>query len=534
MTARPSRSSLGLLVGLAGLALGAAAACGGRAPPPPAPRAVAIEAGAPAAVPSASATPAPSRARPTVALFYSSDLRGRVTALPSPTATRLPPGVGLSPLAAHETVGGLARRATLVDRARLDAAAVVQVDAGDFLPLPADEPRDVAAPGPKDFARWIDLVLKAYRRLGVDAVTLGERELASGLDPRRLAAKLAAAHVPVVLANLVDRKGTRVFPAHAVIDAASTSVGIFGVTELDAAATARLAKAGYALTSADEAARDEARALRAGGAKLVVALVHTAAGRARAAAIARAAPDVDVAVVTLGHEGGPAAAPEAGAAATAGPRVVAADGAGVGRLEVRFGPAGPPALSDAVLTLDKSVPEQLGVNLLSRALTISMVDVGKLIAESVRHNKVTPEAMRQIWEPWTYASTEACGYCHQKEVAQWKTTDHAGAIATLTKAKHDHDPACVGCHSMGFLQWGGTRDIGMVLGGFANVACESCHGPSAIHVRSVDKTKGTVWHVDPVVCLGCHTPDQNQGPFDAVAAMKDIVGPGHGLPGTKP
>ena len=36
--------------------------------------------------------------------------------------------------------------------------------------------------------------------------------------------------------------------------------------------------------------------------------------------------------------------------------------------------------------------------------------------------------------------------------------------------------------------------------------------------------------VDPIVCLGCHTPDQNLGPFAVAAAMKEVVGPGHGLP----
>jgi len=98
------------------------------------------------------------------------------------------------------------------------------------------------------------------------------------------------------------------------------------------------------------------------------------------------------------------------------------------------------------------------------------------------------------------------------------------------RAKHDKDPSCVGCHIVGFLQAGGTRDMTMVHGQFANVGCETCHGPSAPHVRSIDKKQGTMRAVDPVVCLGCHTPDQNVGAFDPVAAMQEILGPGHGKP----
>ena len=123
---------------------------------------------------------------------------------------------------------------------------------------------------------------------------------------------------------------------------------------------------------------------------------------------------------------------------------------------------------------------------------------------------------------------KACGFCHEKQVAQWRTTDHANAFATLKKAKHDHDTACLGCHVLGFLQPGGTRDIVMVEGVFSDVGCEACHGPSAEHVRSVDKKKGTSRAVDPIVCLGCHTPDQNLGDFDPVAAKTEILGPGHG------
>ena len=37
-----------------------------------------------------------------------------------------------------------------------------------------------------------------------------------------------------------------------------------------------------------------------------------------------------------------------------------------------------------------------------------------------------------------------------------------------------------------------------------------------------------------IVCLGCHTPDQNLGLFAVAAAMKEVVGPGHGLPPRPP
>src|SRR5260221_10801558 len=69
----------------------------------------------------AAATPPSSP--PEIFLFYSSDVRGRV----GPTDQTA------------GALGGLARRATLVDRAKIEAAAVVQVDSGDLLPPAGDD-----------------------------------------------------------------------------------------------------------------------------------------------------------------------------------------------------------------------------------------------------------------------------------------------------------------------------------------------------------------------------------------------------------
>jgi hypothetical protein len=529
----PLQSVLAGLAGLARLAplallLGGAACDSKHEPPgqaPTNPRSL-TQAPVPVAPPPAPPPPPPAPARPSVALMYSSDLRGRVS--PKEIPRQLPPGVTLTPLALRESTGGLARRATVVDHARVEAAFVVQVDAGDFLPLATDPP-DPAATGPKALDRRIDLVLAAYRRMGVDAVTLGERELAGAAgDPRKLAARAKAGHLRIVLANLTDRKGAGVFPADVLVDAAGLSVGILGVTELPESAAAALAKAGYTLGDAREAARAAARGLRQRGAKLVVALVH-AAGPSRAAAIAEGIAEIDVVVANQETEAGAAPPPSP---APAKPRVVSTGGESVGRLDVRVAAGGVPAFEDRVFTPGKDVRLQLGVDLLTRVQTIPLID-SKVMEASIARGS-TKYKMRDLYESWEFGSTKACNFCHKAQVAQWETTGHATALKTLQRAKREKDPACLGCHVMGFLQPGGTRDIVMALGGFANVGCESCHGPSAEHVRSVDKKLGTSRAVDPAICWGCHTPDQNLGDFDPVAAIKegDILGPGHGKPAT--
>src|SRR4029079_18361001 len=130
---------------------------------------------------------------------------------------------------------------------------------------------------------------------------------------------------------------------------------------------------------------------------------------------------------------------------------------------------GRPRLEPRVIALDESVKEQLGVGMLARTATIEMMDTDKMVAAMMRKGSRVHAA--DIYESWEYGSNKACGFCHEKAVAHWKTTDHANALATLKKAKHDRDTSCLGCHVMGFLQPGGTRDWVMVAGGFADVGC---------------------------------------------------------------
>ena len=94
-------------------------------------------------------------------------------------------------------------------------------------------------------------------------------------------------------------------------------------------------------------------------------------------------------------------------------------------------------------------------------------------------------------ENWTYATTSLCVACHERQAAQWKKTDHADAFASLEPSGKQRDPACIGCHTTGFLQAGGAQNMETVTAYFTEVGCESCHGPSQPHVARMDKHQGT-------------------------------------------
>src|SRR5216110_3246165 len=170
-------------------------------------------------------------------------------------------------------LGGVARRATVIDRARAGADAALVVDAGDlFLPNRPDVVR-ADRPDPGEVERRARLLAAAYARIGTTALLPGEQDLALGLPMLRRLARQS--RLPLLASNLYGRDGKPLFDADRIVDAAGVKIGIFGVTapprSTDAAA---FEAAGIEARDPAGTARAEVAALRARGARIIVALVH--------------------------------------------------------------------------------------------------------------------------------------------------------------------------------------------------------------------------------------------------------------------
>ena len=130
-------------------------------------------------------------------------------------------------------LGGVTRRATVIDRARADADAALVLDAGDLF-LPRRENGDGGKrPDAGEIERRARLLAAAYARIGTTAVLPGERDLALGVALLRRLAK--EQHLPLLASNLYGRDGKRLFDADKIVDAAGTRIGVFGVTAPPAA-----------------------------------------------------------------------------------------------------------------------------------------------------------------------------------------------------------------------------------------------------------------------------------------------------------
>ena len=444
-------------------------------------------------------------------------------------------------------LGGLARRASYAQAVKAEVDGLVHVDAGDSL-LPAiasgnkqeaGQAQQVEPPPPaSEIERRARLLVEGLGRLKLDAFTPGETDLSLG--PARLKAMAQKARLPVLAANLIDRKGKPLFQPHKLIQAGGVRVGLFGVLSLSESAVADLGKAGLSLIDVAGAAQGATSVLREQGAEIVVGLFHLAGGLAEARKLGKELVGLDVMV--LGHGAENLSTPVLVASGDEGATFAVeafergkllgrldlhqvdgdvgfvAAGAGTGSWAAhQLVPLGPQIVSDeGMLAFIKPYIDE------NRRRAAKKLPVGLSARAGSRG-----ELAQSSDEGWTYASSTACGMCHKPAAEQFASTAHAFALQTLERKGRERDPECLRCHTTGFDRKGGTRNLQTAVAFFGNVGCESCHGPSVSHIRVQNKT-GTVRKVPESVCLECHKPDHSPEPFDYAAAMKEVLGPGHG------
>lgn len=100
-----------------------------------------------------------------------------------------------------------------------------------------------------------------------------------------------------------------------------------------------------------------------------------------------------------------------------------------------------------------------------------------------------------------FAGSTSCTSCHPAAAKVHLKTAHAHAMSTLKTVKHELDPDCISCHSVGFDARGGYSPLQPKK--FAEVGCESCHGAAANHAAQPKVYK--LPKVGEKKCLTCHT-----------------------------
>jgi hypothetical protein len=104
----------------------------------------------------------------------------------------------------------------------------------------------------------------------------------------------------------------------------------------------------------------------------------------------------------------------------------------------------------------------------------------------------------------------------------WRGTKHAKGFEILPE-KYQSDSSCLKCHSTGFGDDSGFKDIAGTPA-LAGTSCEACHGPGSKHAEIAktfgekklskeeqDYVRSTIYKMQPKnICVTCHLPQQHK------------------------
>ncbi|GAB4263066.1 MAG: hypothetical protein Kow0092_13740 [Deferrisomatales bacterium] len=371
-----------------------------------------------------------------------------------------------------------------------------------------------------------DLILEAYRRMDCAALNVGAYDLSLGID---YLLEMRRQHsIPFVSANLVHRHEGLFFPPYVMREVGGVRVGVFGLVspglKLDKIPDA------YKLSVKDpyETAASVVAELQRRGAEYVVLLTDMEGRELRRIA----QMDLGVDLIVGSSKRNKLSLP-----------VVAGDtflvhldrgGKSVGRLDLTFPPAGEgPSLLDRVGFRGQRIRNIVYVHNFVQ-LRVEIPDHPEIAALVAAAKKRIAEAQRKgIAEALPsetggcgkeYVGAQACQRCHPRRHKNWAATEHARAYEALVRENRQYDEECIVCHVLAYECDQGVVNLKSIAN-FANVQCESCHGPGDLHVQSGGKQPMVVDGDPARICAKCHTPEKSEG-SDFASRLRHVCSDG--------
>lgn len=161
------------------------------------------------------------------------------------------------------------------------------------------------------------------------------------------------------------------------------------------------------------------------------------------------------------------------------------------------------------------------------AMNVSLPD-HPAVLELIKENKKLINEMNRKSPPFGkakgavpgrgFTGWTACGNCHREQVKTWQSSRHAASYLTLVEKEQQFNLECLPCHVTGADREDPAAAMGIAADRQA-VGCESCHGPGSIH--SADPAGQRPAPVTARICLTCHTPEQDDS-FNFAGALKKL------------
>ncbi len=379
-----------------------------------------------------------------------------------------------------EMLGGLYKKSTYLEQYREKHGDIVVVDSGDLL----NEHIEIKESIQSSARLKADLIARIYQYIGIDAINVGELDLALGLDYLKVLEKTY--DIPFVSANLVDETNSPLFRPYIIKEINGRKIGIFGLMDdtSDMVATLKEISGGkISVMDLVPSAESVVRELKA-KADIIIAMTHHHMGRNWV--VARRVPGIDVIVgghhrqkIEKPYKAGNAFIVQAGE-----------DGQYQGMFEFTFASDGAKTAKNELVPLGTGISDDPRV---------------KAMIEEYNYRVASLYSSTEKEEIEVPLKAQACETCHSEAFSVWKASDHARAFETLVKISRQFNPDCLACHTTRFEQDAGFT-MQLQQPELRNVQCDSCHGNSARHLE--DSGSLPEQKPDRALCVTCHTPDR--------------------------
>ena len=330
-----------------------------------------------------------------------------------------------------------------------------------------------------------DTMARIFSYIGVDAVNVGEKDLALGLPILKELEKKY--NFPFVSANLTDENGSPIFKEYVLKEVNGKNVAIIGLMG-DTSEMVNLVEEASGgtvkVTDPLEAAKTIIEDL-SGKVDYTIVLAHQKTNRDWV--LARRVSGIDL--IVGGQDTTKTEEP-----AQAGDTLMVRSGEKgqyQGILEVTFN--GEKVSHNSLIPFNDKVGDDSEV----KAMLNEYND--KLVSMYAGNQSGTDNAAAVALR------VTVCEPCHMDVVEKWKTTDHAKAYKTLVDKSKQFDPSCLSCHTTLFEQPGGFT-MKQQQPELMNVQCESCHGYASDHASELKPIP--VASPPVTTCVKCHTPDR--------------------------
>jgi len=429
-------------------------------------------------------------------VFFSADVHGNLEVC----------GCPIHPL------GGVARRLGYINafRQRSPDAATLMVDGGNiFSDVTNDAETDLAA----DARLMNDWIVRANEQMDLGVVNLSYRDLryASGL--LRPDAKLKMEKSTLISANIKATDSSHINPAPYVIKTVTSKrlqkpvrIAFIGVTDLppNDEMKAAVAASGFVIEDPLPAAK---KALAEVSDKADVTVIigyfkFVKISSPTANKLAEQNDDLDLIITATGN----GITPDAKQVNNAIIMYASNETKRLGELRFYTDAAGVvDRFTVRYVELDEVIPDDKQMAEVTKQARDEINVVQNQIAEAEAEAHAAENAEKAKNSP--YITSEACGKCHKTEYEVWQKSRHSHAFAALETKQRNFDSACVGCHSVGFRDKQGFINV-KATPQFANVQCESCHGPGAEHMK-MPLAGNYKTPAAPASCVVCHDPENS-------------------------